>query len=77
MTGQILVATMGCLKRAVHEYMLNRDFQLIVISAVNGNTTIELARLVLALLRRIGRPNFASILLRQTRRGDQPAAGSL
>jgi hypothetical protein len=50
--------------------MLNGDFQLIVMSAVNGNTTIEVARLLLVFLRRLRRPSFASILLHHPRRGD-------
>jgi hypothetical protein len=53
----------GCLRRAVRDTMLNCDFMLIVMSAVNGNTTIEVARLLLVLLRRLRRPSFASILL--------------
>jgi hypothetical protein len=57
------------LRRAVRDYMLNGDFQLIVMSAVNGNTTIEVARLLLVLLRRLRRPSFTSILLHHPRRG--------
>jgi hypothetical protein len=63
-------------RRAVRDTMLNGDFQLIVMSAVNGNTTIEVARLLLVLLRRLRRPSFASILLHHPRRSADSTASA-
>jgi len=73
---EVALVLKGCLRRAVRDYILNGDFQLIVMSAVNGNTTIEVARLLLVLLRRLRRPSFASILLHHPRRGDDSTASA-
>jgi hypothetical protein len=64
------------LRHAVLDTMLNGDFQLIVMSVVNGNTTIEAARLLLVLLRRLWRPSFASILLHHPCRGADSTASA-
>jgi hypothetical protein len=73
---EVALALKGCLRRAVRDTMLNGDFQLIVMSAVNGNTTIEVARLLLVLLRRLRRPSVASILLHHPRRGADSTAAA-
>jgi hypothetical protein len=73
---EVALALKGCLRRAVRDTMLNGDFQLILMSAINGNTTIEVARLLLVLLRRLRRPSFASILLHHPRRGADSTASA-
>lgn len=51
------------LLRALRETMLNPDFQLILMSAVNSGTTVEVARLAMLLLRRVRRSNLSFLLL--------------
>jgi hypothetical protein len=71
---EIASALTGCWRGALRDTMLNLDFQLIVMSALNGNTTIEVARLLLVLLRRLRRPSFASILLHHPQRAAHSSA---
>src|SRR4051794_25842098 len=48
---ETVLALGGSLSGAVRDYLLNADFQLILLSTGNGNATIELANLFLRLIR--------------------------
>lgn len=72
------VAVAGSMSRVLRDYLLNPDFQVLLLSTANGNTTLELARLCFALLRRVGPTGLTPILLyrseRRISRGDAIAS---
>ena len=57
------VAVAGSLSRVLRDYLLHPDFQVLLLSTANGNTTLELARLCFSLLRRVRAPGLTPILL--------------
>jgi hypothetical protein len=71
---EVASALTGCWRRALRDTMLNPDFQLILMSAANGSTTVELARLLTLLLRPIKRSNFPFFVLHQPQRAAHSSA---
>jgi hypothetical protein len=65
---ETVLALGGSLSGAVRDYLLNSDFQLILLSTANGNATIELARLFLLLFQRVKRSGIPPILFNRSRR---------
>ncbi|HKA31837.1 MAG TPA: hypothetical protein VKH64_01390 [Candidatus Binatia bacterium] len=72
------VAVGGSLSRMLRDYLLHPDFQVLLLSTANGSTTLELARLCFALLRRVRATGLTPILLyrseRKISRGDALAS---